>query len=190
MLDIPTLDWHIQLRRRSELHGTCQARRQRSQHVRHGDTATDPDYGPHSPYGGCAGCLGSIVINSSTTYTKTNEYYMIGHFPRFIRRGAVNHRVLQGVEGTTLDVHQFDVIATQNPDMGWAVVFVNNFGSDQDVQLEFLDGHSWQGVIPNGTVVTWLLPSDQIIGQSDSGGSLRFRGLWPDCVCVCSVCKY
>ena len=146
--------------------------------VRHGASgasmwvmATDPDYGPHSPYGGCAGCLGSIVVNSSTTYSKTNDYYMIGHFSRFIRRGAVNHRVLQGVEGTTLDEHQFDVIATQNPDMGWAVVFMNNFGSDQDVQLEFMDGHSWNGVIPNGTVVTWLLPSDQIVGQSDFSGT-------------------
>lgn len=146
--------------------------------VRHGASggsmwvmATDPDYGPHSPYGGCAGCLGSIIVNSSTTYTKTNDYYMIGHFSRFIRRGAINHRVSLGVEGNTLDEYQFDVIATQNPDMGWAVVFMNKFGSDQEIQLDFLEGHSWQGVVPNGTVVTWLLPSDQIVGQSSIGTS-------------------
>lgn len=146
--------------------------------VRHGASgasmwvmATDPDYGPHSPYGGCAGCLGSIIVNSSTTYTKTNDYYLIGQFSRFIRRGAVNHRVLRGNEGTTLDASQFEVIATQNPDKGWAVVFMNNFGSDQDIHLEFTEGHSWQGVVPNGTVVTWLLPSDQIIAQSNFSSS-------------------
>lgn len=142
--------------------------------VRHGASgasmwvmATDPDFGPHSSYGGCDGCLGSIVIHNSTTYTKTNDYYMIGQFSRFIRRGAVNHRVLAGVEGNALDDEQFDIIAAQNPDMGWVVVFMNRFGSDQEIQLEFTEGYSWQGVVPNGTVVTWLLPSDQIVRQSE-----------------------
>ena len=143
--------------------------------VRHGASgasmwvmATNPDFGPHSPYGGCAGCLGSIIVNDSTTYTKTNDYYMIGQFSRFIRRGAVNYRVLQGVEGNALDPTQFDVIAVQNPDMGWAVIFMNNWARDQDVVLSFTEGgYEWEGTIPNATVVTWLLPSDQIVGQSD-----------------------
>ena len=130
--------------------------------------ATDPDFGPHSPYGGCDGCLGSIVVNSSTTYTKTNDYYMVGHFSRFIRRGAVNHRVLKGAEGNTLEPTQFDVIAVQNPDKGWAVVFMNNWASDQDVLLSFTEGgFEWEGTIPNATVVTWLLPSDQVVEQSE-----------------------
>lgn len=129
--------------------------------------ATNPDFGPHSPYGGRAGCLGSIVVNSSKVYTKTNDYYMVGQFSRFIRRGAVNHKVLSGVEGTALDPTQFDIIAVKNPDMGWAVVFMNNWGSDQDVVLSFTEGgFEWEGTIPNATVVTWLLPSDQIVGQS------------------------
>ncbi|KAK3056415.1 hypothetical protein LTR09_002922 [Extremus antarcticus] len=129
--------------------------------------ATDPDFGPHSPYGGCAGCLGSIIVNSSTTYTKTNDYFMVGQFSRFIRRGAVNYKVLEGVEGTTYDPNWFDLIAVKNPDMGWAVVFMNNLGSDQDVVLSFTaGGFEWEGTIPNATVVTWLLPSDQIVGQS------------------------
>ncbi len=127
--------------------------------------ATNPDYGPHSPYGGCAGCLGSIIVNSSSMYTKTNDYYMIGQFSRFIRRGAVNYKVLEGIVGTTYDSNWFDLIAVKNPDMGWAIVFMNNLGSDQDVILS-VDGHEWEGVIPNSTVVTWLLPSNQITGQS------------------------
>ena len=133
--------------------------------------ATDPDYGPHSPYGGCAGCLGSIIVNSSTTYTKTNDYYMVGQFSRFIRRGAVNYKVLTGVEGTALDPGQFDIIAVKNPDMGWAIVFMNNWGSDQDVVISFTEGgFEWEGTIPNSTVTTWLLPSDQIVGQSEGFG--------------------
>lgn len=164
--------------------------------VRHGASgasmwvmATNPDFGPHSPYGGCAGCLGSIVVNSSTTYTKTNDYYLIGHFSRFIRRGAINHRVLLGVEGNTLEERQFDVIATQNPDLGWAVVFMNNFESDQEIQLQFTQGYSWQGVVPNGTVVTWLLPSDQVVEQSnfDAGsGMASGPGLGNDTSAVCA----
>ena len=142
--------------------------------VRHGASgasmwvmATDPDYGPHSPYGGCDACLGSIIVHSSTRYTKTNDYYMVGQFSRFIRRGAVNYKVLLGVEGNALDPTQFDLIAVKNPDMSWSVVFMNNWGSDQDVVLSFTEGgFEWEGTIPNATVVTWLLPSDQIVGQS------------------------
>ena len=122
--------------------------------------ATDTNYGPHSPYGGCAGCLGSIIVNSSSTYTRTNDYYMLGHFSRFIRRGAVNYNVLQGNEGSALEDNQFYVLAAKNPDGSWAVVFMNNWGGDQDVVLQFTgEGDVWQGVVPNATVVTWLLPA-------------------------------
>lgn len=65
--------------------------------------ATDPNYGPRSPYGGCDTCSGSIFVNSSTSYEKTIDYYMIGHFSRFIRRGAVNYRISQGMEGAGTD---------------------------------------------------------------------------------------
>lgn len=171
--------------------------------VRHGASgasmwvmATNPDFGPHSPYGGCAGCLGSIIVNNSATYTKTNDYYMIGQFSRFIRRGAVNHKVLQGVEGSAMTTAQFDIITAQNPDMGWAVVFMNNFGSDQDVRLSFTDGgFEWQGTIPNGTVTTWLLPSDQIVYQQAShwqsslvGSNSSLSALAGSLVSASSVC--
>lgn len=131
--------------------------------------ATDPDYGPHSPYGGCAGCLGSIIVNSSTTYTKTNDYYMVGQFSRFVRRGAINYQVLQGNEGSALTSNQFYVMAVQNPDLSWAVIFMNNYGSDQDVVLSFSgeSGEFWEGTVPSGTVTTWLIPSQQILDQTN-----------------------
>jgi glucan endo-1,6-beta-glucosidase len=123
--------------------------------------ATDESYGPHSPYGGCAGCLGSVIVNSSSQYTLTNDYYMIGHFSRFVRRGSVNYRVLgNGNEGDARGDNQFYTMAVQNPDTSWAVVFMNNIGSDREVVLSWNGGNDdvWQGTVPNATVVTWLLP--------------------------------
>lgn len=123
--------------------------------------ATDENYGPHSPYGGCAGCLGSVIVNSSTEYTLTNDYYMVGQFSRFVRRGSVNYRILgNGNEGDARGDNQFYTMAVRNPDSSWAVIFMNNIGSDQDVVVSFDNGETdvWQGVVPNATVVTWLLP--------------------------------
>jgi glucosylceramidase len=124
--------------------------------------ATDPYYGPHTPLAGCDGCLGSIIVNSPSSYTKTNDYYMIGQFSRFIRRAAINFAISDGGnEGEYFSDRQFYAIATQNLDGSWVVVFMNNYGRDQNVVLQFTGNEDflWQGVIPNGTVVTWLLPS-------------------------------
>ena len=120
---------------------------------------TDTGYGPHSAYGGCDGCSGSIIVNSSTTYTKTNDYYMIGQFSRFIRRGAVNYNILEGNYGSALTESQFWSISVKNPDGSWVVVFMNNY-ADQEVILQFTGGEStWKGSVPNSTVTTWLLPA-------------------------------
>ncbi|KAK5107052.1 hypothetical protein LTR62_001902 [Meristemomyces frigidus] len=133
---------------------------------------TDPDYGPHSPYGGCDGCEGSIIVNSTTTYTKTHDYFMVGQFSRFVRRGSINHRVLQGIEGNGYVYgDQFYINAFQNPDLSWTVIFMNNLGNtdDQEVALSFstLGEQVWHGTIPAKSVVTWLLPSQQVLGESN-----------------------
>lgn len=132
--------------------------------------ATDPNYGPHSPYGGCGSCSGAVFVNSSSVYEKTIDYYMMGQFSRFIRRGSVNYHILQGLQGTGTDwTAQFWAIAVQNPDKGWAVVFLNTFPQDQNVDLAFTQsGYTWQGTIPASSVVTWLLPSDQILAINDT----------------------
>ncbi|KAH9821955.1 glycoside hydrolase family 30 protein, partial [Teratosphaeria destructans] len=124
---------------------------------------TDPDFGPRSPYGGCATCYPMIIVNSSTVYTKTHDYYMVGHFSRFIRRGAVNHKVVTPQVGASMDYGaQFWTTASQNPDGSWVVVFLNGFPRDnQDVTLQFSATNlTWRGTIPASTVVTWLLPAD------------------------------
>ena len=132
--------------------------------------ATDAHFGPRSPYGGCDTCLPSIFVNSSSHYEKTIDYYMIGHFSRFIRRGAVNYQVVAGNEGSgTSWSSQFWVLAEQNPDNGWAVVMMNNNPGDQDVHLSFTgSGHVWQGTVPQMSVVTWVLPSDEVLAAGNS----------------------
>ncbi|KAF2718076.1 glycoside hydrolase family 30 protein, partial [Polychaeton citri CBS 116435] len=123
--------------------------------------ATDPDYGPHALDGGCDGCLGSIIVHNSTSYTKTADYYNIGQFSRFVRRGATNYKVISGNEGTALDWNQFWIVAFKNPDKSWAVVFLNNLDQDEHVRLSFTGSdYIWHGVIPNATLTTWLIPSD------------------------------
>lgn len=129
--------------------------------------ATNPEYGPHSPYGGCAGCEGAIIVNSSTSYTKTQNYYMVGQFSRFIRRGAIAHKIIQGNEGNHLTPNQFNGFAARNPDGSWAVVFVNNLNRTENVRLEFTgSSHVWEGQVPNSTTTTWLIPSDRYINQT------------------------
>lgn len=142
--------------------------------------ATNPTFGPSSPYGGCDGCLGSIVVNSTTVYTKTHDYYMMGQFSRFIRRGSTNYRVLQGITGDNTG-QQFLVNSIKNPDGSWAVVFLNNIGSDQDVELSFSSrpGDFWAGTIPNLAVVTWLIPSDSVLAQNISILSATSTALYP-----------
>ncbi|KUJ23678.1 glycoside hydrolase, partial [Mollisia scopiformis] len=123
--------------------------------------ATDSYYGPHTPLAGCDGCLGSIIVHSPTLYTKTNDYYMIGQFSRFIRRGAISYATSDGGTAEDLsDKEQFYTIAAQNPDGSWVIVFMNNYGQEQNVVLQFTGQEEvfWQGVVPNATVVTWLLP--------------------------------
>ncbi|WPH03324.1 Hypothetical protein R9X50_00620100 [Acrodontium crateriforme] len=129
---------------------------------------TDPNYGPKSPYGGCQGCQGSIIVNSSTTYTKTHDYYMIGQFSRYVRRGGVNYHIKTGWQGSQSS-DQFYIMAVQNPDQSWAVIFLNTLGSDQDVVLSFTEGGQvWEGTVPNLAVTTWLLPAH---GGSQNGNS-------------------
>lgn len=131
--------------------------------------ATDPDFGPHAPYGGCAGCQGAIIVNSSTAYLKTNDYYMVGQFSRFIRRGGRNYNVIKGNEGDHLSPNQFNTIAVQNPDKSWAVVFVNNMNRTENVRLSFTGSRNvWEGVVPNSTVTTWLIPADERIRKNET----------------------
>lgn len=131
--------------------------------------ATDEKYGPHAPWGGCDGCSGAVIVNSSTAYTKTNDYYMVGQFSRFVRRGSRNYRVLKGIEGDINTAGQFAVVAIKNPDESWVVVFKNNMNKTEEVRLRFTGSEKvWRGEVENATVTTWLIPSDKVLEKSEN----------------------
>lgn len=118
---------------------------------------TDENYGPHTS-GGCQNCAGAITVQSGK-YTKNHDYYMVGQFSRFIRRGAYNYEVTEGNEGSADTENQFYVLAEQNPDGSWAMVFMNNMPNDQEVELSFNDDTpAWKGTVPRSTLTTWVLP--------------------------------
>jgi glucosylceramidase len=48
--------------------------------------ALDDNDGPTN--GGCTNCRGVVTVHEDGTYTKNEEYYMIGHFSKFLRQGA------------------------------------------------------------------------------------------------------
>ncbi|KAK4634343.1 Endo-1,6-beta-D-glucanase [Fulvia fulva] len=137
--------------------------------------ATDPDFGPHAPWGGCAGSQGAIIVNSSTEYLKTNDYYMVGQFSCFIRRGGQNVQVTKGNEGDNLSPNQFNNIAVRNPDKSWAVVFVNNMNRTENVRLSFTgSGNVWEGVVPSSTVTTWLIPADENVPKNNTDSTMAY----------------
>ncbi|KAK3074399.1 hypothetical protein LTR53_003193 [Teratosphaeriaceae sp. CCFEE 6253] len=53
-------------------------------------------------------------------------------------------------------------MAVRNPDGSWAP-------DDQEIVLAFSadSGQYWEGVVPKATVTTWLIPSPQILGQTN-----------------------
>ena len=51
--------------------------------------ALNPDNGPTTTAGGCQTCRGVVTIKIDGKYTRNEEYYLLGHFSKFIRLGAV-----------------------------------------------------------------------------------------------------
>lgn len=45
--------------------------------------------GPTTTSAGCQNCRGVITIKNDGTYTRNEEYYLLGHFSKFVRLGAV-----------------------------------------------------------------------------------------------------
>lgn len=131
---------------------------------------TDQNFGPHTQ-GGCQNCGGSIMVKNGD-YIKTHDYYMIGQFSRFIRRGAFNYEVTEGNEGSIHTDNQFYVLAEKNPDGSWAMVFMNNMRDDQEVELSFNDGTpSWKGTVPKTAVTTWVIPGSSDSNSDNAGDS-------------------
>ncbi len=51
--------------------------------------ALNSNNGPTTTTGGCQTCRGVVTIKMDGTYVRNEEYYLLGHFSKFVRLGAV-----------------------------------------------------------------------------------------------------
>jgi glucosylceramidase len=77
--------------------------------------------------GGCQNCRGVITIPDTRSFTPNEEYYLIGHFSKFIRKGA--HRVGNSFTGTVPD--GITISTFMNADYSKVLVAMNRTGSKQ-----------------------------------------------------------
>lgn len=90
--------------------------------------ALDENNGPVTTTGGgCQDCRGVVTIDSKKSYTFNEEYYLLGHFSKFIESGA--NRIKNNPASplpTGVDICTF-----LNPDGSKVVVILNQSGDEQ-----------------------------------------------------------
>ncbi|MDY0075540.1 MAG: glycoside hydrolase family 30 beta sandwich domain-containing protein [Acholeplasmataceae bacterium] len=109
--------------------------------------ALDDNDGPTN--GGCMNCRGVVTIHEDGTYTKNEEYYMIGHFSKFVDQGARRIK---------LDTNHTNLLATafKNPDGKIIIVAQNKGSSTLQFSIE-IDGSKAAIEIPGSSSVTYVL---------------------------------
>lgn len=93
--------------------------------------ALNPQNGPTTtPTGGCQTCRGVITIRPDGSYVRNEEYYLLGHFSKFVRLGAV--RVANSGINTPAGI---TVSSFMNTDGSKVVVVLNRSGSRQTYNI-------------------------------------------------------
>lgn len=109
--------------------------------------ALDQDHGPKN--NGCSDCRGVVTVNNASgVVTKNVEYYAIGHFSKFIRKGA--HRITSNISANVANV---DHVAFVNTD-GTRVLVLSNNGSSQAAIAVKDDNAQFNYTVPAKSVVT------------------------------------
>lgn len=108
---------------------------------------------PHLP-GGCNSCRGVVEIAvNGTGYTLTNDYYYLGQFSKFLKRGSI---VLAGTGNFDYGSNSAGInykssgsgiqsVATINADGSRTVVIYNGFGNSVFLTVKFNSGETWTG---------------------------------------------
>jgi glucosylceramidase len=120
--------------------------------------ALDEQYGPH--LGGCNTCKGVVTIDSRTGAVSRNDYYYaLGHYSRFVQRGAV--RV-----ASTATAKGIDNVAFRNPDAGTVVLVVTNSNTVAH-RLSVAQGSTrFQYDLPAQSVATFVWQPPRAIAQA------------------------
>ncbi|NMO97583.1 beta-1,6-glucanase [Paenibacillus lemnae] len=108
--------------------------------------ALNPQGGPSS--GGCSDCRGVVTIDpQSGEVTRNVEYYVLGHYSRFVRPGAV--RVL-----STQQEGRIESVAFRNKDGSFVLIAANTGSEDTHFKVESPDGQfTYQ--LPSRSAVTF-----------------------------------
>jgi glucosylceramidase len=107
--------------------------------------ALDANNGPIN--GGCDTCRGVVTVTGGG-YTKTVDYYVLGHASKFVRSGA--HRI----DSNTFGANSIENVAFQNPDGSLVVVALNDSASAQTFKVVW-NGQAFSYTLPGGAVATF-----------------------------------
>lgn len=107
--------------------------------------ALDENNGPTN--NGCQTCRGVITVTSSDNIVKNPEYYLLGHFSRFVKPGA---KLLK-----TPDFKgQFENVAFENQDGSKVLVLLNSSNSENQKIQVTMDSRSFEYTLPANSLVT------------------------------------
>ena len=109
--------------------------------------ALDDQDGPTN--GGCPNCRGVITIHDDGSYTRNEEYYMIGHFSKFVDQGA---------QRIKLETGNLSLVATafKNPS-GELIVVLHNKSTAQIQFTLNIDGSLANLSIPGSSTATYVI---------------------------------
>jgi len=105
--------------------------------------ASDPNFNPHTPDGGCAQCLGALTIGTSVA--RNVSYYIVAHASRFVPPGSV--RIASS------DLANFPNVAFMTPE-GKKVLIILNDGDIQRTASIRVNDKMATVSLPAGAVVT------------------------------------
>lgn len=109
--------------------------------------ALDDQDGPTN--GGCMNCRGVITIHEDGSYTRNEEYYMIGHFSKFVERGASRIKV---------ENNNTSLVATAFQNLNGQMVVVMHNKSKNALQFTLeVDGALTNLTIPGESSASYLV---------------------------------
>lgn len=100
-------------------------------------------------------CTSPIVLNQNEqTIIYRSSYYYIGHFSRYIKRGAVK------ISTKTLDGSKLECCAVRNPDGSYAIIIMNRTEQAKEVEV-IVRSHKSGIVLEPHSICTLLLKSER-----------------------------
>ncbi len=108
--------------------------------------ALEANHGPHN--GGCPDCLGVVTVDPNTgNVLYSNDYYLIGHFSKFVVPGT--YHIGADTLGSLTDV------AFKNPDGSKVVVAYNDGFCSRTFKVRWNGSQSFIYTLPAGATVTF-----------------------------------